>query len=79
VLDEPECKYGYPIDQAQRVLGDRYEDYCAWARGSTGAICDGREYDHDQREYHPTGCGPHGMVVYRWDVEKFLAGLPQDD
>lgn len=48
--------------------------------GQTMMLCDGRRYNHDAREYE-VACGgvAHGVVVYPWDVERFLAGLPVVD
>lgn len=68
-LPAPECELGYPAGQLAAILGSRKRAFDLWMRGQTAAICDGRSYNHGKREYQPTGCGPHGMVVYRWDVE----------
>lgn len=80
-LPEPECKYGYPIEQLEDILVplNRYFEFNKWMYGQTGAICDGQEYDYSKKDYVATGCGPHGMVVYSWDVTRFLAGLPVID
>jgi hypothetical protein len=42
--------------------------------GQTQTICDGREYNHEAKEYKPTACAdsPHGMVVYPWDLERYM-------
>lgn len=74
MLPTPECKYGYPAIQLEKILGDRMPDFFRWMRGQTFALCDGREYDYGAREYKPTGCGPHGAVYYSSDVRQFLAG-----
>jgi hypothetical protein len=73
-LPQPECESGYPVTQVEAILGDRMTEFNRWMRGQTGAICDGRKYDHNKREYHNTNCGPHGMVVYAWDLRQFLDG-----
>lgn len=70
------CRFGYPRDQVRAVVGDAQVDaFGKWMRGQTGAICDGQQYNYDLKVYESTGCGPHGMVVYKWDVERFLRGL----
>jgi hypothetical protein len=73
-IPKPECQLGYPESQLKEILGDRLEDFNLWMRGQTIAGCDGRRYDHDKKEYQPTGCGPHGYVIYSWDLERYLAG-----
>ena len=72
----PECVLGYPRAQIAKIVGDRLDAFDHWMRGQTAAICDGKRYDHEAREYQPTGCGPHGVVIYPWDVENFLNGGP---
>lgn len=73
-LEAPECELGYPLRQLQRVLGIKYPQFSKWFAGQTGAICDGRKYSYERKEYEPTGCGPHGMVVYTHDLRNFLQG-----
>lgn len=52
-----------------------------WMVGQTMSICEGRAYNYEKKCYEPDECAatPHGIVVYRWDVERFLAGLPVID
>lgn len=73
-LPPPDCPYGYSSGALQALMGDRLSDYHRWAAGSTGVICDGREYDHEERAYKPTACAdnPHGVVTFVHDVERFL-------
>lgn len=79
-LADPACRSGYPFDQLRTELGDaRYETLMRWMRGQTMSICEARSYSHETREYTPTGCGPHGPVVYKWDVDRWLARLPVID
>lgn len=73
-MTPPLCTLGYPEEQLREILGSRWDDFSRWFVGQTGGICEGREYDHDKREYRPTNCGPHGYVVYPWDVRNFLGG-----
>lgn len=75
-LPKPECELGYPVTQLASVLGDRFKEFGQWMYGQTMALCDGRSYNHEKREYEETGCGPHGTICYAWDVERFLAGRP---
>jgi hypothetical protein len=78
-LPEPACKYGYTRQQVADILNDEGDVFAYWMRGQTVALCDGREYDHDRREYVP-GCPvPHGVVTYPHDLARFLAGGAIDD
>ena len=72
----PECKHGFTQGQLVDILGDRLVEFKMWMRGQTIASCDGRLYNHGKKEYEPSGCGPHGFVVYSWDLERFLDGRP---
>lgn len=73
-LPQPICKMGYTKAQLEQILGPRLTEFNRWMYGQTGAICDGREYDHAAKAYKPTNCGPHGMVVYAHDLRQFLSG-----
>lgn len=73
-LPKPQCKYGYPDKQLEEILKDEYRTFLNWMNGQTMTLCDGREYDHKLEEYRSTGCGPHGAVVYKHDLEGFLNG-----
>lgn len=73
-LPNPECECGYTRAQVEAIMGNRLDAFNRWMRGQTAAVCEGRRYDHDTREYVETGCGPHGMTVYPWDVQQFLQG-----
>lgn len=72
----PDCQLGYPRSQVIALVGDRLAEFDQWMNGQTIALCDGRAYNYDRREYEDTGCGPHGMIAYRWDMERFLRGGP---
>lgn len=73
-LPEPECELGYTLSQLVNIMGDRIREFDSWLSGQTVALCDGRAYDPQTEEYYNTGCGPHGSVVYYWDVKRFLDG-----
>lgn len=77
----PDCRYGYSQGALQALLGDRLDKFYRWAAGSTGMLCDGREYDHESRAYRPSACAgnPHGSVTYTIDVERFMSGGKQID
>jgi hypothetical protein len=75
----PECNLGHTAHELDLILEDRRLEFDHWMRGQTMGICDGRKYNHDTGEYEPTGCGPHGTVVYSWDLARFLHGLPVTD
>lgn len=79
ILPEPACELGYTIDQLREIMGERFDEFCKWTYGQTVALCDSTRYDYDLKKSIATGCGPHGAVVYRWDVERFLDGRPVVD
>lgn len=74
MLPISECRFGYSQEELREILGDRLEEFNTWMSGQTVAICDGMYYDYDAAMNLSTGCGPHGDVVYSWDLEDFLAG-----
>ncbi len=77
---ERECMYGLTEAELHaRFPGERHDDFMKWMRGQTGTICEGRVYDYIQKEYRPSGCGPHGVVVYEWDVKRYEDGRPVID
>lgn len=78
-LPKSECKLGYPINQIEKILGSRLDEFNKYMVGQTGAICEGREYDYNKKKYKPSGCGPHGIVVYKCDLLTFLEGRPTLD
>lgn len=73
-LPEPECRHGYTIGQVRDMLGSRFEAFCHWMRGRTMSMCDDIRYNYETGKSEPSGCGPHGTIIYRTDVEQFLAG-----
>lgn len=77
MIEAPECILGYPLDQLDEVLGsdERRQAFRRWFTGQTGAVCDGMRFDYDKGQYEDTECvdAPHGMVVYEYDVRRFLA------
>jgi hypothetical protein len=76
-LPPPECELGYPVSQLEQLLDEQQMSRLhLWMRGQTGAICDGTRYDHDIDALLPSGCGPHGLVYYPWDVERWAAARP---
>jgi hypothetical protein len=79
-IPAPDCVLGYPEYQLEEILGDRIEEFGRWMRGQTFSGCDARSYNHETKEYEPSGCDiPHGFVYYQSDVRRFLAGLPVID
>lgn len=90
-----ECKTaynGYPWSQLERIFPpttmSRLE---AWMYGQTMMICNGtpeRKWVDDEsapggqrlEEVGPSKCDrAHGLVVYEWDLDRFLLGLPVVD
>lgn len=79
-LPEPQCKLGYPVTQLPDFLTeDQFIRLGNWMDGQTMILCEGWYYDYDRKEKVPDDCGPHGTVVYRRDINRFLQGLPVDD
>lgn len=93
-LPEPSCIFGYTYDDIDEILGPRVKDFWKWMTGQTMMLCNGKSYDHDRHEYFTTLCSGmfpgvpvsdteslagHGGIVYPWDLERFLAGLPVVD
>lgn len=77
LLPAPECELGYPQSQLENIFTpEKFKEFFYWMRGQTIALCDGRQFIHEERRFEPTGCGPHGYVFYPWDVERFLDGRP---
>ena len=73
-LPEPECPYGYTYGQLEDILCSRIDEFGHWMRGQTMMLCDGRRWNPETEQYE-TGCDkPHGVVVYQYDLERFLAG-----
>lgn len=80
-MPKPECRGGYPTYQLEEFLTpEQYTALGKWMYGQTMMICDGRQYDHETKEY-VEACGgeAHGVVVYSWDVERWALGLPVID
>jgi hypothetical protein len=75
-LPSPDCRLGYTDSQVSAIVGARLKEFNFWMAGQTMAICDGRQYNFATEEYEPDDCGPHGVVVYPWDLERFLDGRP---
>lgn len=79
-LEPPACEGGYTRAQVERIMGDRLAAFDKWMNGQTMMLCEGRKYNHDTEQYE-TACGgtAHGGIVYTWDLERFLRGLPVID
>jgi len=69
----PECRYGFPRDQLEWLIGPRrMQEFDLFMTHQTAAYCDGKEWNYRESQYEATGCGPHGAVYYPQDVERFL-------
>ena len=75
-LPDPACRSGYPDSQLLEILGDRFDEFGHYMRDRTVTLCEGHYWDHVFEKYVQDGCGPHGPVVYPWDLERFLEGRP---
>lgn len=93
-LPESSCPYGYTYDDLEKILGHRLKAFWKWMTGQTMMLCDGRTYSHETHQYSTTACsnmlpgmpvtveeacGGHGGIVYPWDLERFMRGLPVID
>lgn len=65
MLPKPECWNGYTYHQVQEIMGNREDEFLRWMAGQTVMACSGSKCDV-----------AHGMVIYREDLERFLAGRP---
>ena len=79
MLPSPDCRYGYTRAQVKAIMGARAAAFDEWMYGSTMMLCDGLAYVHETGQYVPDCPTAHGVVTYCEDVERFLAGLAQDD
>lgn len=79
-LPPSSCPLGYTAEDIKAILVStyRFNEFQRWMYGQTMVTCDGMKYDHDTHDYKPTACysRPHGAVVFPWDLERFLDGLP---
>lgn len=78
------CPLGYTDDDLERHFGaKRGQLHSLWQqlRGQTGAICEGRRYNHDAGAYEPDACGdhPHGFIAYVHDVQEWYEGRQVSD
>lgn len=76
-LPDPECEAGYTYGQIRAILGGRTEDFYRWMSGQTMSMCTGRRYNHETHQTEDA-CGgvAHGPIVYTWDLERYIQGLP---
>jgi hypothetical protein len=71
---------GFSRTQIEQIMGEKLKKFDSWMRGQTQAICDGRQYNFETKEYEPAACTePHGWITYVWDTKDFLAGRPVTD
>ena len=74
---EPDCSAGYSLDYLQEILDyETFERFNDWMYGQTMALCDGKRFNHETRQYEPDCETPHGGVAYSWDVKRFLGIIP---
>lgn len=66
------CPQGLTDDDVTEILR---RHFFRWMAGQTCGSCDGREYNHEERRYEETSChkNPHGIVIYPWDLERYLS------
>lgn len=78
------CPLGFTRADLEEQFGAKVgEKHPLWEqlRGQTGAICEGRSYNHDAREYTPNECAnnPHGFISYVSDVAEWVKGQTVSD
>lgn len=80
-MPEPECKYGYPQSQIEKIFPeDRLKEFHLFMNGQTVSLCNNRRWDYILGEEVEDDCGTsHGTVFYRSDVFDFLSGRPVTD
>ena len=78
-LPNPECEWGYTEVQIEQICSVP-EDFRKWMYGQTMALCEGRKYNYDTQEYEES-CGgvAHGMIVYPWDLVRYIECRPVVD
>lgn len=80
-LPIPECEAGFPYTQLMEIMDpQQFARLETWLYGQTVALCDGRLYNYETREYESCCNGvAHGRVIYPHDVHRFLRGWPVID
>jgi hypothetical protein len=80
-LPQPDCEFGYTLDQVKTLVGDKLPEFYEWMDGQTVARCDLREFDHELRIYQRTRCrhAASQTIYYVDDVSRFVQGLPVID
>lgn len=79
-MPEPKCRLGYTRSQIEELTGDQRDEFYEYMNGQTMAICEGRQWNPTLNQYEDACEGiPHGIIVYPWDAERFLLGLPVID
>lgn len=73
-LPDPHCELGYTHAQIEQIMGERVNQFHRWMAGQTVGLCEGRRWNHETGTSEVTDCGPHGVVIYRSDVQQFLEG-----
>lgn len=77
-LPRSACPMGYGAEEIGELLakhGRTTDEFYGYIEGQTGAICDGQRWDPEKHTYVPTECAslPHGFVVYKGDLRRFLS------
>jgi hypothetical protein len=75
-LPRPDCALGYTDAQVREILAANeraFPDFARWMWGQTMAICEGTT------PYYTACAEAHGTIIYRHDLERYLAGLPVID
>ncbi len=79
-LPKPACRLGYTEQQVISILGNRLAEFDHWMNGQTMGFCDGSQFNWESKQIEVACDGVHhGSIVYAWDLERFLAGLPVID
>ena len=82
-LPEPKCRLGYTIEQVESILGPNadLDAFGAWMYGQTMAICEGYKYAPEEEAGYREVCGgeAHGVIIYPWDLARYIEGRPVVD
>lgn len=73
-IQAPSCPRGYTQQDLEKIFGDELRQFADWMVGQTAGICDGRIWNYEKHRHEPTECAgnPHGLVTYRYDVERYI-------
>ncbi len=77
-LPEPACRGGYPWSQLEELFSpEEIKRLHEWMHGQTMMLCEARIWNRTTEQYEEACDGvAHGVVVYPWDLRRWMNGLP---